>query len=92
MPAGTPNDGFPENWHPVESEEMLWRRVSPGAVPSMGPPSADRFFATSIPLPMQLEGDVMGTVYPGGLASYRIMPPIASGNPDLNSAIKSFKG
>ena len=94
MPAGTPNDGLPPNWvEEIESRPIYaGAGTVPGAVPSMGPPSADKYFATSIPLPMQLEGDVMGTVYPGGLASYRIMPPIASGNPDLNSAIKSFKG
>jgi hypothetical protein len=41
---------------------------------------------------MQLEPDIVGTLYPGPIAAYRIMPPVASGSPALNSAIKSFKG
>jgi len=89
VPAGTPNDGFPPSWHPVEGPEPV--TIGPrGGMPPMGAPSGDKYFATSIPLPMQLEPDIMLTRYSGGLAAYRIMPPVASGSPALNSAIKSF--
>ena len=90
MPAGTPNDGFPESWHPVE-EPPIVAGARPGGFPYTGPPTADRYFATSIPLPMQLEADIVGSLYPGGVAAYRVMPPVESGSPFLNSAIKSFK-
>jgi hypothetical protein len=88
VPAGTPNDGFPESWHPVEGPEPVG--VGLRGYPSIGPNPRSRFFGNSIALPLLLDTEL--THSPGGYAAYRVMPPVASGSPALNSAIKSFTG
>lgn len=92
MPAGTPNDGLPENWKAIDEPPVIVgeRGFEPHSGPPVGPAGPDKFFAASIPSGFQLEPDMMPTRYAGGLGAYRIMPPIASADPALNSAIQSI--
>lgn len=90
MPSGTPNDGFPEGWHPVVEPPIVVG--GPGSAPPVGPRGPDQNFAASIPPGMQLQPDIMPTRYSGGLGAYRVMPPILSADPALNSAIQSLTG
>jgi hypothetical protein len=85
--AGTPNDGLPPNWQPIEESP---RAVgTPTSAPSSAPLGPGPYFAASIPQAMQLTPDIMPTRYPGGLGGYRIMPPGPSGVAAVNSATKS---
>lgn len=91
MPAGTPNDGFPENWKPIDEDPVtVGRRFDPESGPLVGPVGPDKFFAASIPSGFQLQPDMMPTRYGGGIGAYRVMPPIVSADPALNSAIQSI--
>jgi hypothetical protein len=94
VPAGTPNDGFPDHWKPVHDDPIRVGQRYMG--PESGPPSAPigpgPYFAASIPPVMQLPTDIAITGYPGGLGAYRIMPPGPSGNPQANAAAQSATG
>ena len=92
MPADTPNDGLPPNWHAIEEPPIFRGAEGPYSAPEAGRRGPDTYFAASIPSGMQLEPDMMPTRYSGGLGAYRIMPPIASADPALNSAIQSLTG
>ena len=89
VPAGTPNDGFPENWQPIDEPPIVVGQRGPESAPPAGMPGPDKFFAASIPSGMQLEPDMMPSRYSGGLGAYRVMPPVASADPALNAAIQS---
>ena len=85
VPAGTPNDGLPDNWAPVEAPPIVAAPQAPP--PAFSGPSP--YFAASIPLTNQLLPDIMPTRFAGGIGGYRVMPPGASGRADINSAIQS---
>jgi len=84
IPAGTPNDGLPESFKPVESPPIV-----AGSAPSAAFVGASPYFAASIPLSSQLVPDIMPTRFPGGLGGYRIFPPGASGVAQNNAAAQS---
>lgn len=86
IPSGTPNDGLPENWRPIEEPALA--AVSPPAAFSSVSPSP--YFAGSIPLSHQLVPDIMPTRYPGGIGGYRVSPPIPAASAGINSAIQSI--
>lgn len=88
VPAGTPNDGLPEHWQPV-NEPPITVGNFPLSGPILEPKGPGQFYAGTIPLGFQLTPDIMPTRYPGGLGGYRIMPPATSANPQTNSAIIS---
>jgi hypothetical protein len=92
VPAGAPNDGLPETWRPIEEPPIVAGAQGPQSAPRAGLQGPDPYFAASIPSGMQLEPDIMPTRYSGGLGAYRVMPPIASADPALNSAIQSLTG
>ena len=87
VPADTPNDGFPENWHPVD--EPRQNVGAPTNGPMISPQSPSPFYAASIPYQMQLPPDIMPTRFPGGLGGYRVMPVGPSGSAGGNSAVNS---
>ena|SRR5271157_3556474 len=91
--AGTPNDGLPEHWAPIEEPPLIvGRYTGPESAPSVGPRGPGQFFAASIPFVMQLQPDIMPTRYPGGLGAYRVMPPGVAGNAANNAAAQSATG
>lgn len=92
--AGTPNDGLPPNWTPIEEPPIVvgQRYAGPESAPSAGPPGPGQFFAASIPMAMQLQPDIVLARYPGSLGAYRIMPPGPAGNAANNAAAQSATG
>jgi hypothetical protein len=92
VPAGTPNDGLPETWHPVAEPPIRVGDPGPWSAPLAGPRGPDQFFAASIPTAMQLQPDMVPTRYSGGLGAYRVIPPVPSADPGLNAAIENILG
>jgi hypothetical protein len=88
VPSGTPNDGLGSTWNPVEEPPVFVGGNANGAPPA-GIQSSSPYFTASIPQPMQLPPDIFPTRFSGGIGAYRIMPPGASGNPNINSAVQS---
>ena len=87
VPAGTPNDGLPESFQPIEAPPIFTGSSSAPPSAFSGPSPT---FAASIPLSAQLTPDIMPTRYPGGIGGYRIFPSIPAGVAGVNAAIKSF--
>lgn len=89
VPRDTPNDGFPENWHPVDEPPVTVGVPGLPSGPMPYPIGTGPFFAGTIPLTFQLTPDIMPTRYPGGLGGYRVFPPGPAGLPANIAAAQS---
>lgn len=93
VPRGTPNDGLPDNFRPVEEPPVSVG--SPRAIangPRVGIENPGQFFAYTLPLNFQLTPDIMPTRWGGGIGGYRLIPPSPSGLAANNAAAQSATG
>lgn len=87
--AGTPNDGLPSSFVPIEQAAVI-AEAGPQSAPRPSVEGAGPYFTASIPQQMQLTTDVIKPSFAGGLGGYRVMPPGPSGVPAVVSATKSI--